>query len=834
MPTIEQRYLTAKRALFDRVYSSLNERQREAIFTVNDPLLVLAGAGSGKTTVLVKRIAYIIRYGNAYYSEYVPYGADERLVKELEEALRLSPDEIEREVLPQFSSNACQPYRILAITFTNKAANEIKERLARAFPEDESTATDIMTGTFHSVCVRILRQHGERMGYRTGFTIYDSDDTKKALLAAMGRLSIDEKLLPVKGVQSAISRAKDRMLTPDDFAAEAGADFRLKQIARVYEEYQRYLRESNALDFDDIIMQTVLLLKKHADVREGYQKRFRYVCVDEFQDTNIAQLHLTVLLSDFYRNLMVVGDDDQSIYRFRGATIENILTFDKTYPDAKVIKLEQNYRSTQNILDAANAVISHNAGRKGKTLWTSADEGAKIMLRLCEDQNEEARVVVDTVSRRVAKREATFRDFAVLYRTNAQANSIEKAFARSAIPYRVLGGTRFTDRKEIRDAVAYLQLINNHDDNTRLLRIINEPRRAIGAKTLETVSRIAEEQGCSIFTVLSRASLYPALSRSAATLASFADMIEELTALSQRVSIDVLFDAMLDRTGYRQMLVAAGEEERERLENLDEFKSGILEYLKENDSPSLTGFLEETALVADVDRYDESADAVVLMTIHSAKGLEFPHVFLPGMEDGLFPGMQTISAGDSEMEEERRLAYVAITRAKKSLCVLHTRSRLLYGQTTYNPVSRFISEIPEKLIEKVGGSSASAVPVRGGYTAPTWGGARGAEAPVKQARTYYTDRTPARGTPPTGTAIPRNPAPARSTTERVTVGQTNAPKKAAGGVKLAPGDRVRHMTFGEGEILSAKPMGQDILYEVAFDRVGTKKLMGTYARLSKL
>jgi len=829
MPTIEQRYLCAKRALFDRVYSSLNERQREAVFTVNNPLLVLAGAGSGKTTVLVRRIAYIIRYGNAYYSDYVPFGTDERLVRELEAAITLSPDEIEREVLPQFSSNACPPYRILAITFTNKAANEIKERLARAFPEDTGTASDIVTGTFHSVCVRILRQHGEKMGYRQGFTIYDSDDTKKALLSAMGRLNIDEKLLPVKGVASAISRAKDRLLTPDDFEAEAGGDFRQKQIARVYAEYQRFLRESNALDFDDIIMQTVLLLKNHPDVRDAYQRRFRYVCVDEFQDTNIAQLHLTVLLSDFHRNLMVVGDDDQSIYRFRGATIENILTFDKTYTDARVIKLEQNYRSTQNILDAANAVISHNASRKGKTLWTSADAGAKIQLRLCEDQNEEARVVVDTVSRRVAKREASYRDFAVLYRTNAQANSIEKAFARSAIPYRVLGGTRFTDRKEIRDAVAYLQLVNNHDDNTRLLRIINEPRRQIGAKTLETVARIAEEEHVSYFTVLARASLYPALSRSAASLASFAALIEELSELAARTSIDVLFDAVLDRSGYRQMLVSAGEEERERLENLDEFKSGIYEYIKENEAPTLTGFLEETALVADVDRYDESADAVVLMTIHSAKGLEFPHVFLPGMEDGLFPGMQTITSGDSEMEEERRLAYVAITRAKQSLCVLHTRSRLLYGQTTYNPVSRFISEIPEALIEKVGGSQAGAIPVRGGYGAPTWGGARGADAPARQVRTYYTDRETPR------TAIPRAGAtPMGGANERVTVGRTAAPKTTAAKQSFSAGDRVRHMTFGEGEILSVKPMGADILYEVAFDRVGTKKLMGTYAKLTKI
>ena len=849
MSNLELRYLTIKRKLFDKAYASLNDRQREAVFTVNHPLLVLAGAGSGKTTVLVRRIAFIIRYGNAYFSDYVPYGLDEARVAELERAMVLQPEAIEQHILPQFSNNACEPYRILAITFTNKAANEIKARLAAMFPEDEATATDIWTGTFHSVCVRILRQHGEKMGYRPGFTIYDTDDTKKAMLAAMQRCNIDEKLLPVKGVMNAISRAKDKLLSPDAFAMEAGQDYRQKQVARVYESYQQYLRESNALDFDDIIMQTVLLLKKYPEVREAYQKRFKYVCVDEFQDTNVAQLHLTVLLSDFYKNLMVVGDDDQSIYRFRGATIENILTFDKTYPEAKTIKLEQNYRSTQNILDAANAVISNNAGRKGKTLWTAAGEGAKIQLKLCDDQNMEARYIVDTVSHAVAKREASYRDFAVLYRTNAQAQSIEKAFARSAVPYRVLGGTRFTDRKEIRDAVAYLQLINNHDDNTRLSRIINEPRRAIGAKTLEAIAEIALEQNCSQFAVIERASSYPALSRSAATLLQFAGMINELTALSGRVALDVLFDAMLDRTGYRQMLVAAGEAEKERLENLDEFKSGIIEYMNDNEQPTLTGFLEETALVADVDRYDETADAVVMMTIHSAKGLEFPIVFLPGMEEELFPSKQTIEAGNTEMEEERRLAYVAITRAKKALYIIHTFNRLLYGHTVCNPVSRFVSEIPSSLVEKLDDTDAGEVRVTGGYGSygSSYGaygnyggnsgfsrqpyGARGAEAPVSQKRTYYSESA----TQATARTPIKPQARPASSVERITVGRTPTPtQKPNAKATFAPGDRVRHMNFGEGEILSVKPMGADTLYEIAFDKVGTKKLMATYARLTKV
>ena len=843
MPTIEERYHAAKRALFNKVYSSLNERQREAVFTVNKPLLVLAGAGSGKTTVLVRRIAFIIRYGNAYFSEYLPWNADEATVRELEDAIALPSEEIEAHILPRFSSNACEPYRILAITFTNKAANEMKERLNKMFPEDESVSADIVTGTFHSVCMRILRQHGERLGYRSGVTIYDTDDSKKAVLAAMQRCRIDEKMLPVKGVMNAISRAKDRLMTPDDFAMEAGQDFRQKQIARIYEEYQLFLRESNALDFDDIIMQTVFLLKKFPEIRENYQRRFKYVCVDEFQDTNVAQLQLTALLSGYYNNLMVVGDDDQSIYKFRGATIENILTFDKLYPDAKVIKLEQNYRSTQNILDAANAVIAHNVGRKGKSLWTGGEVGSKLHLRLCDDQNAEAREIVDTVTRAVSKQEATYRDFAVLYRTNAQAQSIEKAFARSAVPYRVLGGTRFSDRKEIRDAVAYLQLISNHDDNMRLRRIINEPRRGLGNKTLEAIETIAAEQNCSQFEVIRRAREFPALDRSKATLLQFAGMIEELTDAAGRVPLDVLFDMVMDRSGYRQMWVAAGEAEAERLENLDEFKSGIIEYMEENEAPTLYGFLEETALVADVDRYDETADAVVMMTIHSAKGLEFPIVFLPGMEDGLFPGMQNITAGDAEMEEERRLAYVAITRAKKELYLLHTRNRLLYGQTMYNPVSRFVSEIPEALVEKpeetenpfgmrrqVTGIGSYATSSYGGFGGGYGArgsvyGARGAEAPVSQKRTYYSEsaqRTPIGRSTPSVSG------------ERITVGKPIFEKKSASATaQFAAGDRVKHLTFGTGDVISVKPMGADVLYEIVFDKVGTKKLMATYAKLKK-
>ena len=850
MQTLKERYLRAKRALFDKVYAFLNERQREAVYTVDHPLLVLAGAGSGKTTVLVRRIAFIIRYGNAYLGDRVPAGLTEEALLALEEAQKLPAEEIEQLWLPSFAEGACEPYRVLAITFTNKAAGEIRERLEQMFPDRPEAAADIVTGTFHSLCVRILRRHGERMGYRRGFTIYDADDTKKAILAAMERCDIDEKLLPVKSVINAIGRAKDKLLSPDAFSMEAGGDFRAKQVARVYEAYQQLLRESNAMDFDDLIMQTVLLLKGHPEICESYQRRFRYVCVDEFQDTNVAQLQLTVLLSGGYKNLMVVGDDDQSIYKFRGATIENILTFDRLFPEAKVIKLEQNYRSTQRILDAANAVIANNVGRKGKTLWTASGEGAKLQLLLCDDQNAEAREVVDTVSRLVAQKKATYRDFAVLYRTNAQSNSLEKAFARSAVPYRVLGGTRFSDRKEIRDAVAYLQVISNRDDNLRLWRIINEPRRKLGAKTLDAIAAIAEEQGCSRFSVIENASRYTALDRSRATLESFADLINGLAKDAETMRLDVLFDRMLDLSGYRQMWVDAGPEEAERLENLEEFKSGILEYMEENESPTLTGFLEETALVADVDRYDETADAVVLMTVHSAKGLEFPIVLLPGMEEGLFPGMQTVTGGNAEIEEERRLAYVAITRAKRELYILHTRSRLLYGQTMYNPLSRFIAEIPESLLEQVSRTSEAR------YGESRYGayGARGAEAAPSQRRTYYSDREEGSAYSSYGSGGGRSAYSQSGTYGNgggrhaysqnggkssfgggVTVGKP-LQKVAKSGVRetLSAGDRVLHPTFGEGDILSAKPMGADVLYEVAFDRVGTKKLMGTYAKLRKL
>ena len=798
--SIEERYIRAKRRLFDKAYSSLNEKQSEAVFTTEGNLLVLAGAGSGKTTVLVRRIAFIIKYGNAYFSEYVPYDIDEARVSALESAAELSAEEIEP-ILGEFSSAPCAPWNILAITFTNKAANEIKTRLRGAIPE-EHDADSVWAGTFHSVCVRILRTYGERLGYSRDFTIYDATDTKNAIKEVIKSLNIDEKTLTEKAAASVISQAKNQLIDAELFEKEYGmGDYRKKQIAAVYKKYTERLRGSNAMDFDDLIMNTVLLLQNDAEVREYYQRKFRYISVDEFQDTNIAQMRLTALFSGDNNNLMVVGDDDQSIYRFRGAVVANILNFNKKFKNTKTIRLEQNYRSTNTILNAANAVISHNKGRLGKTLWAERGDGEKITLRVAEDQNEEARYIVNEIQKAVADGRRKYKDFAVLYRTNAQSQVIERVFAKSALPYRMLGGLRFNDRKEIRDIVAYLQFINNPSDKERMRRIINEPKRKIGERTVDALEIIAEEQGKTVFDVMLHADAYPALSRSARTLRGFGEMIESLRfMLKTDMSLEAFVNQVLDVTGYRQMLIDGGAEERERLENIEEFISGVIEYERNNEEPTLLGFLEENSLVSDVDKYDEDADAAVMMTIHSAKGLEFPVVFLPGMEEGLFPGNQSITAGPEELEEERRLAYVAITRAKDELYILRTRSRMLYGRTSINPMSRFAEEIPTALIKE---------------DAPYVNRYESKPRVYFHADDGYTSTKGATAAD-SGFTIMKKPQP------------------QMGGALLCEGDRVRHFTFGDGEVMSVRPMGSDVLYEVAFDRVGTKKLMGNYAKLKKI
>ncbi len=800
--SLKARYECAKQKMFCRYYEArLNPQQREAVCTTEGPLLVLAGAGSGKTTVLVRRIVHIIRYGKAYMAKTAPEDVNEEIVAAMEAAADLPVEQIE-EILPAFISEPCPPWAVLAITFTNKAAKEIKERLATAL-DDEAAAKEVWAGTFHSICIRILHRYTAEAGYQPGFTIYDTDDQKRLVTQCMRELNIDDKMLAVRDVMNTIGRAKDKMETPADFAH--GGNFRLKQIAAVYELYQRRLAEQNALDFDDIIMKTVLLLQNNEEARIHYQRQFRYVLVDEFQDTNCAQLQLTELLSGGRRNLMVVGDDDQSIYRFRGATVENILQFDDHFPDAKVIKLEQNYRSTKRILDAANSVIAHNEARHAKALWCDAAEGELISVYEAEHSGAEAAYIIDKILDLVVKEKYRYRDIAVLYRLNELSRVLESAFIKAGVPYRVLGGQRFYDRKEIRDMIAYLQVICNFRDNQRLKRIVNEPKRAIGNNTVEAVEALAVAEHCSMYEIMERAALYPALSRSASKLTAFTDLINDLRSTPRSVSD--LIQTVCDKTGYSAMLAAEGEPGQERMNHIEELVSAAKEYESRTETPYLHEFLEEVALVSDVDKYDETADAAVLMTIHSAKGLEFPVVFLAGMEDGVFPGQRNFDHPE-DMAEERRLAYVAVTRAKERLMVTHARERLLYGKTNYAKLSRFIrEEVDEHLLKRENIVKKKPVLDSGASTGFSQSGTG-----KGYARSAEWDRPAA-----------------------VSAQSKSRSGAASYGVKrLEVGTRVLHAAFGEGVIKDVKEMGGDYLYEVAFDSGVTKRLMATYAKLKML
>ena len=775
-----QRFLKAKRALFDKYYSFLNEKQREAVYNVNGPVLILAGAGSGKTTVLVNRIAHMIKYGNGYYDSEIPDFINTDAIEDIENAINLDNEGIST-YLEVFKKYPCRPYNILAITFTNKAANEIKSRLVKTVGEE---AGDVWAGTFHSVCMKILRMHGERVGYRAGFSICDTDDSKKVISKCLKDLGIDEKILPIKSVMNEIGRAKDKLLTPYEYSLEVGNDAKYKDIARVYELYQKRLMDSNLLDFDDIIMKTVQLFKNNDDVLAHYQNKFKYICVDEYQDTNKAQFELVSLLGKAFRNVMVVGDDDQSIYKFRGATIENILKFDENYPEAKIVKLEQNYRSTSNILNAANSVIRNNSHKHMKTLWCDNDEGDKIVVKEAVNQKDESQYIIDQILKLKREDSYEYKDFAVLYRVNAQSRDLETVFAKSGIPYRMLGALRFYDRKEVKDIIAYLSVINNPSDSVRLARIVNEPKRKIGDTSFNTAVQLAEALGVTTMQVLSNATEYNAIPKMAAnSMVMFAKMMQSLIDDMDTMSLSEFVRQVIKRTGYEAALIALGQSEAERLENLDALCDAVREYENEAEDPSLIGFLEEAALVADVDKYDESADAVTLMTIHSSKGLEFPVVFLPGMEEGVFPGHQSISI-PAEIEEERRLAYVAITRAKKKLIISHAKERMLYGMTQRNLLSRFVKEIDESYLDiqklKLAGIPTN---MQAQKSAPAFNFAKKAEkkAPIN---TY------------------------------------------------SVGDRVRHITFGEGTVLNVIPMSTDFMYEIAFDNVGTKKLMASY--VSKL
>ncbi len=790
-----EKYNKLKRALFDKRFASLNAEQRRAVYRVKGPLLILAGAGSGKTTVLVNRLAYIIKYGDAYNSDAVPDSATERDLAEMKVAYDNLSGAALSEYLLKFRANPPMPYEVMAITFTNKAANEIKERVAKSFGDDAAVASDVWTGTFHSVCMRFLRRYGELIGYPRDFGICDADDSKKLITECMKDLNIDQKQFPVKGMMRAISSEKDKLITPEESANRAGDDAYYKAAAKVYALYQARLSASGLLDFDDIIMQTVRLFDENPDVLDAVQRRFKYVSVDEYQDTNEAQFKLVTQISGRYKNIMVVGDDDQSIYKFRGATIKNIMNFDTVYPEAAVIKLEENYRSTKTILDAANAVIKNNSERRGKNLWTAGDKGDLIAVRRVPTQIDEARFITDEVERLVCSGSA-YRDIAVLYRTNVQSRSIEQAMAKSGIPYRMLGALRFFDRQEIKDVLAYLCVINNPKDNIHLKRIINTPRRGIGQKSIDAAEVIAYAEGIPLLEVMKNSATYKAIPPSAAaSMKALADLITSLSG--EKDSVSELIDKVSVASGYMAMLVKAGEEEADRIENIGELVSTAKQYEESAEAPSLSEFLEDVALVSDVDRYDETANAVVLMTIHSAKGLEFPIVFLPGMEEGIFPGHQAIF-NPSEIEEERRLAYVALTRAKKQIYITSAHERMLNGSTQYNPPSRFVEEIPSELCDIEDGSSR-----RISYKFSDDGSFS------------YTGRKQS-------SFAPKKPA-----------AFAKKPTSPALGETFAPGARVRHSTFGAGVVVSVKKMGADTLYEINFDKVGVKKLMATYARLTK-
>ena len=787
------RFLSLRKKLIAGKFEHLNHMQQQAVLKTEGPLLLLAGAGSGKTTVLIHRIANIIQFGRASDSADIPGYITEQDVDFLQRYLD-NPDALEKGRAEGLCAmDPAEPWSVIAITFTNKAANQLKERLEQMLGPD---GLDVWAMTFHSACCRILRRDIERLGYDRNFVIYDTADSQHVIKQVVSELHMDEKTFAPRIVLNAISRAKDKQQSPDDMQRQALAedDLRLEQIARIYEEYQSFLRRSNALDFDDIILLTVKLLEEHEDVRRHYQDKFRYVLIDEYQDTNPLQYKLAALLTGDYKNICVVGDDDQSIYKFRGATIDNILNFEHQFRNTEIIRLEQNYRSTGTILEAANAVIRNNKGRKGKTLWTENPAGEKVEVYEASSEAEEAEFVASRIFR-VADR-GSFNDCAILYRTNAQSNALERAFQRSGVPYRIIGGHRFFDRAEVKDMLAYLYLINNPSDDFHLRRIINNPPRGIGEKTLDMAARQAAAAGCPLFEVISNANKYPSLEKAAKKLLAFSELISQCSELLETKTLPEFYECLVQRCGYIDMLQAKNDTEgMVRAENVRELKSSIVNYADNAEFPTLAGFLEEVALFTDIEQYDPDADAAVMMTMHSAKGLEFPHVFLVGFEEGLFPG-GSAAADREEMEEERRLCYVAITRAKKSLAISYATRRMLYGRTSYNPRSRFVDEIPEQYV-------TGRPPKRPSYEPPR--------------RDIYGNEDFC-----FSQAVPVVPAKQPSSL----VGEK---KTVIAKFQVSKGDMVEHNAFGQGMVLSSIPMGGDALLEIAFDRVGTKRLMANSA-----
>ena len=772
-----------KKQALEKYFGRMNDRQREAVFAVNGPVLVLAGAGSGKTTVIVNRIANMINFGNAYNDEkHQGTEADCALLERY-----ISGEDIPKDQLREaIAVEPIKPWSILAITFTNKAAGELKDRLNAMLGED---GEGLMAATFHSACVRILRREIEKLGYQSSFTIYDSDDSQRVIKQCMNDIGVSDKQIAPKAVQTAISFAKDRLEEPEDVLKNAAKDYKQSLIAKIYKMYQNKLKASNAVDFDDIIKLTVQILTDYPETLEYYHNRYKYILVDEYQDTNMAQFRLVSLLSQGRNNICVVGDDDQSIYKFRGATIENILSFEKQFEGSHVIRLEQNYRSTQTILDAANSVIKNNSSRKEKSLWTDMGGGDKIFWYKAQNEHDEAKFVSEKISELV-KDGGKFSECAVLYRMNAQSNLIEQSFVKSGIPYRVYGGMRFYDRREIKDLTSYMAFINNTNDVLRMRRIINEPKRGIGDTTLSMLSDITGDLNLSPLEVMRNADDYPMLAKKASLLKKTAALFDGLIEASETLPLDEFFDLLLKKTGYMDYMKELGDEGVTRIENIGELKSTIISYMNDAEEPTLNGFLEEIALYTDLDKMDANADAVTMMTIHSAKGLEFTNVFAVGMEDGIFPSTRCLNS-EEELEEERRLAYVEITRAKKRLFMSSASQRMVFGTTQRNFTSRFLKEIDKSLIEKKDNTIMTEED----------------KSAVREIKSMSLQQQKA---------------------------QHKHKSTNTAAVDYSVGERVKHNIFGEGTIISSKKMGSDSMLEIAFDKVGTKKIMATFAKLQKI
>ena len=884
---LQQEFCKLRDTYIEKQFGRLNEMQRAAVFTTSGPLLILAGAGSGKTTVLVNRIANLIRFGSAHGSSWTPREVTEDDVKALRTALMTGTD-APGWLDGMLRKDAVRSWNVMAITFTNKAAGELKERLRNMLGGEEGD--EVFASTFHSACVRILRRWAEEIGYPRSFTIYDTDDSQRVMKTVYKELSVDDKFFPVKSAINQMSRWKDQLVSPAEALQTPAKDTKGALAARVYAAYEKKLKEAGAFDFDDLIYQTVQLLAEHKEVRDFYQNKYRYLLVDEYQDTSVAQFRLVSLLTGPEKNICVVGDDDQSIYRFRGATIENILNFERVYPGTKTIRLEQNYRSTSNILNAANCVIQHNMERKGKTLWTQNGEGDKVQVYTAENEQDEASHIADIIGQHL-REGGHLADHAVLYRMNAQSAPLESYFTRAGIPHKIVGGQRFNDRKEVKDIHSYMSIVANPRDDVRLRRIINEPARKIGATTIDVIADLAGQEGVSMLEIIRHADQYAKLSRAIAPLYKFYQIYERLQDSLENKTLDEFASDVIEITGYKAMLEADAakghEDAADRLQNLGQLVNNVKNYCdQQGEEASLEGYLEDIALISDIDNYNESADQVVLMTIHSAKGLEFPYVFLIGMEEGVFPSEMS-KYSEADLEEERRLAYVGITRAKKELYISNSVTRMLYGRTQRNEPSRFLREIEPEYLEETrspvleqrsrlggwGSSYSDTVPGgasgysgasgwgRGSSSYGSYGGSTGygnrsgylnREYNAGESRGFgsgyagrgssssgygssYGSRSGSVGGPGgfgigySRPAVPKTPA------KQINFTGTPAAKTNANTKKhYEPGDVVEHKVFGRGTVVAVKPAAGDQIVEIRFEKVGIKKTMANFAPLTKI